>query len=621
MTLWASFVLSLLSITYGALGGLDIEKKRFDVGSRGQLLLCLFIHISTVLLTFGVCMGNASLGAFSFISPCAVVAVTYVQVATGIIGLFSDSGSEAILLAVVAAPTAVLFSIIDAVLDEQFSKRQMDVLFVPFLHRVIIMATAIACVATEPVAATAVLLGTLCFLDVFASTRMFYIMGLANADAFVCCRRENKSDLIYGEMIRELTMNGEAKTNQNENIEEAIAKGYIYVYDILEYIILYTNKALVVPDNIRPLKSCCEKLIKNLGTFSAKNLEHISASLDSYLPSIDGEDEAEKTLYHSLLSLSGVEARPKQPKGEYTHPMRSVPLANALQISLWAIVPSFFGPRSEHTPYHLSQSCDRCDWFISHSWGDDGRRKLRMLREYLFLQQFLGVWVITLLLLAAFVLPIGFALESSFESFPFWVPSVTIIGFLGTLLLWVIFSIINIVPSSFSPWSFSQQTLWLDKCCIDQSSDETKKAGIYSFDRFLDNCNGMVAFVSQSYFSRVWCVYELATFCRAIESHPERKLLLYSLEWPSSISPFRRAEVTEEEKSYFRNFNCRNAFCFKPADRGFVLRAIRRDWGSEELFNKYVRTKLPLVFAKSKAEYSNQLIIVARRSLDLLLGA
>merc|ERR1712060_142887 len=210
-------------------------------------------------------------------------------------------------------------------------------------------------------------------------------------------------------------------------------------------------------------------------------------------------------------------------------------------------------------------------------------------------------------LLAAFALPLGFAIESRF-GLPYWVVSITIIGFLIILLLWVLLSTVNIIPSRLAPWAFSQQTLWIDKCCIDQRSKEKQLAGIYSFDRFLNNCDGMIAFVTESYFTRVWCVYELATFCKALEGHGEKKLLLYCLDWPSSINPFRSAKVTEEEKSYFRNFSCRKAMCFKPADRGYVLGEIRRVRGSEESFDDYVRVKLPMVFERSKAEYSGQLM-------------
>merc|ERR1719320_1302544 len=94
------------------------------------------------------------------------------------------------------------------------------------------------------------------------------------------------------------------------------------------------------------------------------------------------------------------------------------------------------------------------------------------------------------------------------------------------------------IPSKLAPWSFSRQTVWLDKCCIDQSTPDTINAGAYSFKRFLNNCDGMVAFVSKTYFSRIWCVYELASFCKILERDRNEKtnkkhLLLFSLEWPN----------------------------------------------------------------------------------------
>jgi len=244
-----------------------------------------------------------------------------------------------------------------------------------------------------------------------------------------------------------------------------------------------------------------------------------------------------------------------------------------------------------------------------------------MLREYLCLQNLIGVLVVTLVLLAAYILPIGFALNSVVRSVPVWIPSMVIILVLVALLMWTFFSTKELIPSRFAPWAFSRQTVWLDKCCINQDSTETIKAGVDAFDRFIKHCDGMVAFVSQSYFSRIWCVYELATFCKINEDYMTGKLLLYSLEWRSSLNPFRSAEMTEGEKSYFSDFSCRNARCYKPADRGFVLEEIRRHWGSEEIFDDFVRNELPVVFAESKRNYSRQLMRVANRSLELLFGA
>jgi len=245
-----------------------------------------------------------------------------------------------------------------------------------------------------------------------------------------------------------------------------------------------------------------------------------------------------------------------------------------------------------------------------------------MLREYLCLQDLLGIWVLTFVFLSGFFLPIGYAIESQFKHFPGWTLSVVLLIVMFLFLLWVFLSTKNIIPSSFAPWSLSRQTVWLDKCCIDQSTPETIRAGAYAFKRFLNNCDGMVAFVSASYFSRIWCVYELASFCKILEMDTEREryLLLFSLEWPSSIN-LLSSKISEEEASYFKQFSCRDAECFKPADRGWVLGEIRREWGSEQAFDKFVRTELPLLFAESKQKYSEQLKTVANRSLEQLFGA
>ena len=71
------------------------------------------------------------------------------------------------------------------------------------------------------------------------------------------------------------------------------------------------------------------------------------------------------------------------------------------------------------------------------------------------------------------------------------------------------------------------------------------------------------------------CVYELATFCKAHKDELSKRLLLLSISWASVLSPFKDPELTGEERDAFRNFHCRDARCFKPSDRAYVLKAIR----------------------------------------------
>ena len=257
-----------------------------------------------------------------------------------------------------------------------------------------------------------------------------------------------------------------------------------------------------------------------------------------------------------------------------------------------------------------------------------------MLQYFLCVHDLLGRAGITLTILALFFFPLGLAIASEVPGFPAWLPSIILWGVLFLLMLWVWLATTcsSGVPVKARPWSWSRQTLWLDKCCINQATPETVQSGVSRFDYFLGCCDGMVAFVSTAYFSRLWCVYELAMFCRkhmnpadmphlglrrsntfSERMHQERekaakqkkgtvsveleglegKLLLLGLDWPSVISPFKKTAVSDHELQSLRSFRCTEARCFKPSDRAYVLDAIRREWGSEEVFDKFVQEKLP----------------------------
>ena len=58
----------------------------------------------------------------------------------------------------------------------------------------------------------------------------------------------------------------------------------------------------------------------------------------------------------------------------------------------------------------------------------------------------------------------------------------------------------------------------------------------------------------------------------------------------------------------------------KPADRAFVLNAIREAWGSEQAFETYVRNELPAIMEQSKAAYKQQLSNEIVDSLEMVLG-
>ena len=145
-------------------------------------------------------------------------------------------------------------------------------------------------------------------------------------------------------------------------------------------------------------------------------------------------------------------------------------------------------------------------------------------------------------------------------------------------------------------------------------------AGVSSFGAFLAKCDNMVAFASPTYFSRLWCVYELATFCRMHKDHLDERLLLLSPTWPSVFNPFKSARLTEEELAPFTGFTLAEVQCAMPRDRAIVLEQIRREWGSEAAFETFVRTQLPELLASSKRRYSKQMARVAGRAFEMAFG-
>jgi hypothetical protein len=115
-------------------------------------------------------------------------------------------------------------------------------------------------------------------------------------------------------------------------------------------------------------------------------------------------------------------------------------------------------------------------------------------------------------------------------------------------------------------------------------------------------------------------MYELATFCKEHKGELSQRLLLVSISWAPLHSPFKDPELTDEERDAFRDFRCRDARCFKPADRAFVLQHIRDEWGTEEAFDRYVQTELPEILAASKRVYSQRFVRVLESNLEYMMG-
>jgi hypothetical protein len=160
---------------------------------------------------------------------------------------------------------------------------------------------------------------------------------------------------------------------------------------------------------------------------------------------------------------------------------------------------------------------EEADFFLSHAWGDDGDAKAAVLRTFLFLQPFVAVTTASSVMFALTFIPGGFILAELDHRIPWWSLSVASLGIGACMLLWAAvchFCGVRLLV----PWRWSSLRLWFDKCCIDQNSDASKKAGIDHLGDSLQRCRCMLVVFSETYLERLWCTYELATYCRLMSS-------------------------------------------------------------------------------------------------------
>jgi len=421
------------------------------------------------------------------------------------------------------------------------------------------------------------------------------------------------------------------------------------------------------------LKATCSDLLDRIASADEERLRAYSAKMATYLPSPDGDGTAEDRLRTELEAIGeeGAGALDGERAAERTiapvadvgeHPLRGVSLGNVLELGIWEQVPSFFKAEADRDAvfsrlWGRSHPSKVVTAFVSHAWKNDGRRKVQMLREFLCLNQLLGQSSVVCLVLAVFMLPLGLAITSYVPAIPFWLLSLVPLAMLATVLAWMYTSIHGCVASRFAPWAFASSTLWLDKCCICQRTPSTVQAGVNGFKKFLLQCDQLIVFASPEYFTRLWCVYELAVFTQAViaqtqekkqwaekknkeldsklftarvavpdeQNELSRRILLFSLRWPGTFSCQKSDELDNDEEEWFASFRCREAQCFKPSDRGTVLAAIREEWGTEtkageDAFDEFVQTTLIEVFKHSKQQYQKKLLRTAYRSFELTFG-
>jgi hypothetical protein len=276
-------------------------------------------------------------------------------------------------------------------------------------------------------------------------------------------------------------------------------------------------------------------------------------------------------------------------------------------------------------PNSFAQSSETAsaDYFLSHCWNDPPEAKASLLRSFLFVQTFVAVTLSATIVFALAVIPTGIILSEINSTIVWWAPCVFVLCMGGLVLLWTMVAHFTGAKSQYAPWFVSRISCWLDKCCIDQSSPESKKSGIAHLGDSLEKCKCMIVIFSAQYLERMWCTYELAAYCKLMQNDPEKKLVFLSLSWSAWYSPKhlgKAVELSKEETSALRTYSCKNAKIWKREDRDIVLAKIKEQWETVELFDTFVREELPKVLLRGKVEYYQQFKNVLLQSCTLLFG-
>ncbi|CAE8642198.1 unnamed protein product, partial [Polarella glacialis] len=202
-----------------------------------------------------------------------------------------------------------------------------------------------------------------------------------------------------------------------------------------------------------------------------------------------------------------------------------------------------FGPNAGEKDHDaLSFPTGKYDIFISHTWRTGRMAKYAALLYYTSLVPALCAGLAAGILAFALQVngilpPFGIMERHETAEIPEPLPIslwCTVMGgctCFATLVMWA--RLIDLAESTRG----TKVSYFFDRLCINQSDAELKQAGIDSIGAYLRNSDSMLVLWAPEYFTRLWCVFELAVFLEK-STNAEFKSLLQN-----SHAEMRQASV------------------------------------------------------------------------------
>mmetsp|Transcript_52537 Transcript_52537/g.162500 ORF Transcript_52537/g.162500 Transcript_52537/m.162500 type:complete len:623 (-) Transcript_52537:12-1880(-) len=351
--------------------------------------------------------------------------------------------------------------------------------------------------------------------------------------------------------------------------------------------------------------------------------------------------------------------------------LRGVPLPRLLRRTTrpWRTGPGSLSARDKGRLWALSEPVQEIDCFLSHAWQAPGWAKYIQLAIRSGCAKSTSRACAMLALLVFCLALLAVPSTNSYED--------TILDWSGTMHtgMWctllvppAALALLFCVPA-FPKACARDPVVFLDVACICQTDDALRAAGIRALGGFLKHSRELHIMWSPEYFSRLWCVYELAAFLRLhggghVRFRPvfmEVALLVYFVfHWLASMLVMACLFMGMEHHTWplvalgagnalllhcvhllrrwmrdmralsqqLAEFDVRHAECREADDHARILLSIQKWYGSEDSFNEQVRGKVRLELMRTKSasciHYLTALAVgstaPACASLDVLAG-
>jgi len=405
----------------------------------------------------------------------------------------------------------------------------------------------------------------------------------------------------------------------------------------------------ILPSTLQPCKGIHDDL-NSEGTFNVDDMSDV-CDLEAASPA-GGYSSAGTTLelpsprngctLTTLMSVSTSESRRERMSHlEVEQEMiRGISLAATLanRGALWRTSPADLPQEKRAELWNKTKRVGHYDIFFSHTWRTKGSEKILALLFQFGWHIALLLWIlvagITFALVATGVLVSPFKVEISLLSFSDeiayfpWIAIATAGSFI------VSYMILPYVLLFSRP-----TTCFLDVVCIHQTDEINMEKGVYGLGGFLRLSEELHVLWSPPYFSRLWCVFELAAFRKA---NPSKRIvinplfaakqtavlifgcyvasLIYNVlsmlhlgrtrsyigMFMATLPAWRcfhsiRASMQEKHAliSQLEEFDVGKAECRMQEDKELILAAINAWYGSEQRFTEYVRGPLREELLKS----------------------